>query len=211
MKVLVAGANGKTGRQIVRLLAERGHEVRSMVRDEAQVPGQRDLGAEPVLADLEGEVRHTAEGCDAVIFAAGGGPGSGAAKKETVDRGGAEKLVEAAEAHGVRRYLMLSSQGVQAPEEGPEKMQPYLSAKARADERLLQSSLDYTIIRPGSLTNDPGTGHVTVNTELGERGEVSREDVALTFAVALDLPNTYHKTFELFSGETPVERALASI
>lgn len=209
MRVLVAGANGKTGRRIVRLLAERGHEVKGMVRDEEQAPAQRDLGAEPVLADLEGEIRHTVEGCDAVIFAAGGGPGSGAAKKETVDRGGAEKLVEAAEAHGARRYLMLSSQGAQAPEEGPEKMQPYLLAKARADERLRQSSLDYTIIRPGSLTNDPGTGTVTVNTDLGGRGEVSREDVALTFAVALHLSNTHHKTFELFSGETPVERALA--
>ena len=153
MKVLVAGAHGKTARRMVRMLAEDGHEVRGLLRKEEQMPDVEADGAEPVLCDLEeeeveGAVGRAAEGCDAIIFAAGAGPGSGAARKETMDYGGAAKLVEAAEKHGVRRYLMLSSMGAGNPEGGSEAMQPYLFAKARADERLQESDLDYTIIRP---------------------------------------------------------------
>jgi uncharacterized protein YbjT (DUF2867 family) len=135
------------------------------------------------------------EGCDAVIFAAGAGPGSGAARKETMDYGGAVKLVEAAEKYGVRRYLMLSSMGANNPEAGSEAMQPYLFAKARADERLQNSGLVYTIIRPGGLTNEEGTGRIEAAESLGRRGEISRDDVARTFADALETGNTYRKTF----------------
>ncbi|MDP8950657.1 MAG: NAD(P)H-binding protein, partial [Actinomycetota bacterium] len=111
MRVLVAGANGQVGKHIVRRLAERGHEVRAMIREESRAPELRDLGAEPIVADLEGEVAHAVEGCDAVIFSAGGGPGSGPEKKETVDRGGAVKLIDAAKEYGARRYVMVSAMG----------------------------------------------------------------------------------------------------
>ena len=211
MRVLVAGSNGNTGKRLVRLLVERGHEVRAMVRAEDQMPELEQLGAEPVLADLEGEVGPAVEGCDAIFFAAGGGPGSGAEKKETVDRRGAVKLIEAAEKSGVRRYLMLSTLRADAPEEGPEKMQPYLYAKARADERLQASDLDYTIIRPGRLTDDEAAGTVDVAESLGRYGEVTREDVARTFAAALEEPKTYRKTFELLAGDTPIEKAVATV
>ena len=164
-----------------------------------------------MLADLEGDVEPAVEGCDAIIFAAGGGPGSGAEKKETVDRQGAVKLVEAAEERGAGRYLMLSTMRADAPEEGPEKMQPYLYAKARADERLQQSDLDYTIIRPGRLTDDEAAGTVDAAGSLGRYGEVSREDVALTFAAALEEPNTSRKTFELLAGDTSIEESLKSV
>jgi nucleoside-diphosphate-sugar epimerase len=138
MEVLVAGAHGKTARRLVRILAEDGHEVRGLVRKEEQMPDVEADGAEPVLVDLEeegveGGVGEAVEGCDAVIFAAGAGPGSGAARKETMDYGGAVKLLEAAEEHDVRRYVMLSSIGAGDPEGGPEAMRPYLRAKARAD------------------------------------------------------------------------------
>lgn len=211
MRVLVAGSNGNTGKRIVRLLVAEGHEVRAMVRDEDQMPALEQLGAEPVLADLEGEVGPATDGCDAVIFAAGGGPGSGTEKKEIVDRGGAVKLVEAAEERGVRRYLMLSTMQADAPDEGPEAMQPYLHAKAQADERLQESGLDYTVIRPGRLTDDEAAGTVDAAESLGRYGEVSREDVARTFVAALEEPNTYRKTFELLAGETPIERAVRSV
>src|SRR3712207_214365 len=165
MKVLVAGAHGKTARRLVRMLREDGHEVRGLVRRQEQMPDVEADGAEPVLVDLEeeeveGAVGRAVEGCDAIIFAAGAGPGSGAARKETMDYGGAAKLVEAAERRGVRRYLMLSSMGADDPGSGSEAMQPYLFAKARADERLQESDLDYTIIRPGSLTEEDGAGRI---------------------------------------------------
>jgi uncharacterized protein YbjT (DUF2867 family) len=145
------------------------------------------------------------------VFAAGAGPGSGDARKETMDYGGAVKLIEAAESHGVRRYLMLSATGAGDPEGGSEGMRPYLRAKARADERLEQSGLDYTIIRPGGLTEDEGTGNIDAAERLGRRGEIPREDVASTFAAALQDENTYHKTFEILSGDTPIPEALARL
>ena len=200
MKVLVAGAHGKTARRLVRILAEDGHEVRGLVRKEEQMPDVEADGAEPVLVDLEeeeveGAVGEAVEGCDAIVFAAGAGPGSGAARKETMGYGGAVKLIEAAEKHGVRRYLMLSSMGADDPEGREEAMRPYLSAKARADERLRESGLEYTIIRPGRLTDEEGTGRIVAAEALGRRGEISRDDVARTFAAALEAENTFRRTF----------------
>ena len=215
MIVLVAGANGKTARSLVRMLVEEDHKVRGLVRKEEQLSEVEQDGAEPVLVDLEEEVEGTVgravEGCDAIVFAAGAGPGSGAARKETMDYGGALKLIEAAERHGVRRYLMLSAMGAADPESGSEEMRPYLSAKARADERLQSSGLDYTIIRPGSLTNEPGTGRIDAAPSLGRRGEISREDVAAIFAATLEAENTFGKTFEALSGDTPIREAIAAI
>ena len=216
MRVLVAGAHGKTARRLVRLLAEDGHEVTGLVRKQEQTGDVEVDGAEPVVVDLEAEeveggIGSAVEGCEAIVFAAGAGPGSGAKRKETMDYGGAAKLVEAAEERGVRRYLMLSSMGANDPEGGAEAMRPYLRAKSRADERLKSSSLDYTIIRPGSLTEDEGTGTIEAAEKLGKRGEIPREDVARTFAEALENKNTYHKTFEIIGGETPIREALERI
>ena len=216
MIVLVAGANGKTARSLVRMLVEEDHKVRGLVRKEEQLSEVEQDGAEPVLVDLEeeeveGAVGRAVEGCDAIVFAAGAGPGSGAARKETMDYGGAVKLIEAAEKHGVRRYLMLSAMGAADPESGSEEMRPYLSAKARADERLQSSGLDYTIIRPGSLTNERGTGRIDAAPSLGRRGEISREDVAAIFAVTLEAENTFGKMFEALSGDTPIREAIAAI
>ena len=216
MRVLVAGAHGKTARRLVRMLVEGGHEVRGLVRREEQTGAGGLDGAEPAVVDLEAEeveggIGRAVEGCDAIVFAAGAGPGSGAARKETMDFGGAAKLVEAAEERGVRRYLMLSAMGASDPEGGSEAMRPYLRAKARADERLRSSSLDYTIIRPGSLTEDEGTGAIEAAEKLGRRGEIPREDVASTFAAALENENTFHKTFDILSGEIPIPEALARL
>jgi uncharacterized protein YbjT (DUF2867 family) len=182
-----------------------------MIRSEAQIEEMRSLGAEPVIADLEGDISHTADGVDAIVYSAGAGPGSGAAKKETVDYGGASKLIEAAREHGVPRYVMVSSIGADAPEAADEPMRPYLRAKAKADRELISSGLQYTVIRPGSLTDAAGTGLVDVSTLLGRRGTVPREDVAHTILVCLQEPNTIGKTFELFTGDTPIPQALSSL
>ena len=216
MKVLVAGANGQTARQLVRMLVKNGHEVRGLVRKEEQFSNVESDGAEPVLVDLEedevdGKVGDAVQGCDAIVFAAGAGPGSGNERKETMDYGGAVKLIEAAEQQGVRRYLMLSTMGADDPESRAEEMQPYMRAKGKADERLRNSDLDHTIIRPGRLTDDTGTGSIDAAESLGRYDEIPREDVARTFAAALEASNTYGKAIEILAGDTPIKEAVRSI
>src|SRR5262245_44884596 len=169
MDVVVAGGHGKVGLRLLRLLAERGHRARGLVRNPDHVSDLAEAGAEAVVCDLEAldDVSACCEGADAVVFAAGAGPGSGPERKRTVDFGAAVKLMEA----GVRRYVMVSAIAAGRPGEWSEPMRPYYEAKSEADERLTQSGLDYTIVRPGGLTDDPGTGRVTVGTDV-ERGAI---------------------------------------
>ena len=215
MKVLVAGASGNTARRLVKKLVRDGHLVRGLVRKEQQFPIVRRDGAEPVLVDLESAaapaVREAVDGCDAIVFTAGAGPGSGAARKETMDYGGAVKLIEAAQRGRARRYLMLSAIGVERIDSASKAMRPYLSAKARADERLRASGLDYTIVRPGHLTDEAGAGRIRAAASLEDAGDIPREDVAEVLAAALSAENTYGKTFEILAGETPIREALAAI
>jgi uncharacterized protein YbjT (DUF2867 family) len=208
MDVVVAGGHGRVGIRLLRLLSERGHSARGLIRNPDHAADLHEVGAEPVLCDIEGldDISGCCEGADAVVFAAGAGPGSGAERKRTVDYGGAVKLMEA----GVHRYVMVSAISAGRPSEWSEAMRPYYEAKAEADERLIQSGLDYTIVRPGGLTDDPGTGRVTVGTDL-ERGEIPRDDVAAVILAVLDAPSTTGKVFELVSGDAPIEDAVANL
>jgi uncharacterized protein YbjT (DUF2867 family) len=213
MDVLVAGGHGKIALRLLRLLAAEGHRARGLIRNPGQAADLEALGAVAVLGDLEADASLAAyvQGADVLVFAAGAGPGSGPQRKRTVDLGGAVKLADAALAVGVARYVMISSIGADRPEAASGGMRPYLEAKAEADRYLMASGLDYTIIRPGSLTDDPGTGRVRVPTELGGRGEVPRDDVAAVIAAVLDAPNTIGVTFELFSGDRLVAEAVRSL
>jgi uncharacterized protein YbjT (DUF2867 family) len=213
MDVLVAGGHGKIALRLLRLLAADGHRARGLVRKPGQAADLEALGAVAVLGDLEADASldEYVRGADAVVFAAGAGPGSGPERKRTVDLGGAVKLVDAALAVGVRRYVMISSIGAHRPDAASGSMRPYLEAKAEADRYLTASGLEYTIIRPGSLTEDPGTGRVRVSRELGDRGDVPRADVAAVIAELLDAPNTIGVTFELFGGDLPVAEAVRSL
>ncbi|GAB7019523.1 SDR family oxidoreductase [Halostagnicola bangensis] len=176
-----------------------------MIRSEDQVEAIEDLGAEPVVADLTEEVSHAVEGCDAVVFAAG----SGGDAVWDVDRDGAITLMEAAEDQGVERFVMLSSISADTPEEAPEALRDYLNAKAEADERLRESDLTYTIVRPGELTNENGTGRIRTSAELERTdGDVPREDVAQTLVAALTAERTEGRTFEVLSGDDTIEAAL---
>jgi uncharacterized protein YbjT (DUF2867 family) len=213
MNVLVVGGHGKVGIRLLRLLAARGHRARGLIRKPEEAADLEAAGAVPVIGDLEAEpsLEPYVKGADAVVFAAGAGPGSGPERKRTVDLGGAVKLTDAAAALGVRRYLMVSSIGADRPESATGPMRAYLEAKAEADRYLAASGLDYTILRPGSLTDDPGTGRVRLTTELGGTGRVPRDDVAAVLAELLAAPHTAGVTAELFSGDVPVAEAVRAL
>jgi uncharacterized protein YbjT (DUF2867 family) len=213
MNLAIAGGHGKVGLMLGRLLAERGNVILGLIRSSDQAEDLRAVGVEPVVCDLEGDddVGTAVRGAEAVVFAAGAGPGSGPERKRTMDLGGALRLIEAARAEGIRRYVMVSAMGAaNPPAEGGGDFGEYLRAKAEADRALAQSGLDFTIVRPGRLTDDPPTGRIRVGTDLG-RGEVSRADVAATLAVVIAAENTSGKTFDLVAGDVPIEEAVSGL
>lgn len=213
MNILVAGSHGKTGMQIVELLVERDHNVLAMIRDDAQSDEMEKLGAIPFVANLEGDIEFAVEGAEAVIFAAGSGADTGEDKTWAVDRDGAIKMIEACEKNGVERFILLSSVGTDKPEKGPEKLQPYLKAKSESEKRLIKSNLNYTIVRPGMLNNDPESKHIIAQESLRDKkGQISRADVALSIVEALENTHTYRKTFEIIGGgNMKVEEALNTL
>jgi uncharacterized protein YbjT (DUF2867 family) len=208
MDVVVAGGHGQVGIRLLGLLADRGHRARGLIRNPDHEDDLTAAGAEAVVCDMEAldDLSECCAGADAVVFAAGAGPGSGAERKRTVDYGAAVKLMEA----GVERYVMVSAISAGRPAEWSDQMRPYYEAKAGADERLMESQLDYTIVRPGGLTDGPGTGRVKVGTEL-DRGDIPRDDVAAVLLAVLETPGTVGKTFELVSGHLPVDEAVRSL
>ena len=239
MRVVIAGGHGKIALILERLLSQRGDSVAGFIRNPAQVADLEAAGAEALVVDLEkasvDDVAVQLHGADAVVFAAGAGPGSGAARTETVDRGAAVLLADAAEAAGVTRYLMISAMGADIEavdgardpafrdylrakdstsaqdDDGRDPVfATYLRAKAVADEAVrARSALNTTIVRPALLTNDPGTGRVTIADSAGP-GTIPREDVAAMLVALLDAPDTGGQTFEVISGDTPIPDAVAS-
>lgn len=215
MRIVIAGGHGKIARRLERLLAGRGDQVAGLVRRASQADDLRAVGAEPVVCDLESadvaEVAEHLRGADAAVFAAGAGPGSGAARKETVDRAAAVLLADAAERAGVRRFVTVSAMNVTGdPPPGTDPVfAAYLRAKGAAEADLrARDNLDWTILRPGRLTDEPGTGRVRLAAHV-ERGAVTRDDVAAVLLALLDEPRTAGLTLELVGGETPVTQAVA--
>jgi uncharacterized protein YbjT (DUF2867 family) len=208
MDVVVAGGHGKVGLRLLSLLAHGGHRARGLIRNPDHAPDLEALGAEAVICDMEAidDLSGCCEGADAVVFAAGAGPGSGPERKQTVDYGAAVKLIDA----GVRRYVMVSAIAAGRAEDWSDQMRPYYEAKAGADERLAESGLEYTIVRPGGLTDDAGTGRVGVGAGL-DYGSIPRDDVAAVLLAVLEEPGSVGKTFELVSGDTPIEDAVRSL
>ncbi|MER7499202.1 SDR family oxidoreductase [Nonomuraea pusilla] len=206
MRIVIAGGHGKIG---LRLAQRLGKGAVGIVRDPAQVADVEATGAEGVLCDLERagveEVEGVLRGADAVVFAAGAGPGSGAARKDTVDRGAAVLLAQAAERAGVRRFIQISSMGAgKPPAPGSDEVwQAYITAKTEAEDDLRGRDLDWTIVRPGRLTDEPGTGLVRLAPEVPP-GSIPRDDVAAVVLALLEAPGTARRTFELVAGDTPV-------
>ncbi|MFI6487711.1 SDR family oxidoreductase [Streptomyces sp. NPDC050564] len=215
MRIVIAGGHGQIALRLERLLAARGDEVAGIVRRAEQNDDLRAAGAEPVLCDLEsatveGVAAHL-QGADAAVFAAGAGPGSGSARKETVDKGAAILFAKAAERAGVRRHVVVSSMGADAAHQGDDVFDAYLRAKGEADEYVRsRTGLDWTILRPGSLIDDAGTGLVRLEASTG-RGMIPRDDVAAVLAELVDTPATTGLTLELISGSTPISVAVKSV
>ncbi len=214
MRIVIAGGHGQIALRLERLLAGRGHEVAGIIRRAEHADELRAVGAEPVLCDLESasaeEVAAHLQGADAAVFAAGAGPGSGTARKDTVDRGAAVLFADAAVRTGVRRHLVVSSMGADPRHEGDDIFDVYLRAKGEADAYVRGLDLDWTILRPGQLTDDAGTGLVRLEASTG-RGPVPRDDVAAVLAELLETPATAGLTLELISGSTPVSVAVKSV
>jgi uncharacterized protein YbjT (DUF2867 family) len=209
MDVLVAGGHGQIARRLLRLLAREGHTPRGLIRNPDHVADLESDGAHPVLCDLEhDDLRPHVGAADAIVFAAGAGPGSGPERKQTLDLGGALKCIEAARELGVDRFLMVSSMRTELADE-PGPMQPYFAAKRDADLALEASGLAWTIVRPGALTNTPGTGRVDVAPP--DFGEVTRDDVAAVLYECLLVDTTVGVKFDLLNGEEPIAIAVRSL
>lgn len=214
MEVAIAGAHGQIALRLAQLLTANGDRVVGLIRNPAHATEVSQAGADPVVCDLERasaeEIAAAIEGAGAVVFAAGAGPGSGADRKLTMDRDGAIKLIDAATAASVRRYVMVSGAGVENPPDGDEVFAVYLRAKADADAALEASDLDWTILRPGGLTNQPGTGRVRIGS-VPFSGPVSRDDVASVLAGLLADSRSAGRVLYLSSGAQPIEQALGEV
>jgi uncharacterized protein YbjT (DUF2867 family) len=217
MRVVIAGGHGKIALLLERLLAERGDQAVGLIRNPAQVADVQEAGAEAVICDLETapavDVAALLSGADAVVFAAGAGPGSGIPRKDSVDRAASVLMADAAERAGVRRFVQVSSIGAgQPPRPGTDDVwAAYITAKTAAEADLRGRDLDWIILRPGGLTNAPATGRVRLAPPPVPRGTVPRADVAAVIAALLDNPGTRHQTLELVSGDTPVAAAVQSL
>jgi uncharacterized protein YbjT (DUF2867 family) len=215
MRVVIAGGHGKIALRLERLLTSRGDEAVGIIRNPAQAADLAEQGASAMVLDLERTDVDTlaAElvGADAMVFAAGAGPGSGAARKDTVDRAAAELLAAAAEAAGVRRYVLISSMGVSddPPRGTDEVFAAYLRAKGASEKTLRESNLDWTILRPGRLTDKTGVGSVRLARSV-PRGSVSRDDVAAVLVALLDDPGTIRQTLEVVGGDMPIDDAVTA-
>jgi nucleoside-diphosphate-sugar epimerase len=211
MDVVIAGGHGKVARRLARRLAARGDRVRGLIRNPEHAEDLRSDGSEPVVCDLEAasveEVAAAIAGADVAVFAAGAGPGSGAERKWSMDRDGAIKLLEAARAADVERYLMISAVGAEDPPDDDDVFSIYLRAKAEADRALIESDRVWTVVRPGFLKDDPGTGRVRIDIE-PHRGEVTRDDVAAVLEAVLHEPRAVRMILYVNEGEQSIEEAL---
>lgn len=215
MKVLVIGANGQIGKHLVRLLHDSDeHTVKAMVRKEEQIESMGNNGIDAVLANLEGSVdaiTEAAKGADAIVFTAGSGGSTGADKTLLIDLDGAVKSMEAAEKAGVNRFVLVSAYQAHNRDSWKDSpIKPYMVAKHYADKMLEASSLNYTIIRPGGLLNEPATDLVRIAENI-ESGSIPREDVAKVIVASLTEESTYRKGFDLMSGDTPVSEAVKGL
>jgi nucleoside-diphosphate-sugar epimerase len=209
--IAIAGAHGNIAMRLAARLLARGDGVIGLIRNPDHAGDVQAAGANPVVCDLESatveEIAAAVQHAEAVVFAAGAGPGSGAERKLTMDRDGAVKLLEATAGRAVP-YVIVSSVGAENPPGDDEVFSVYLRAKAAADAAVQASNRDWTIVRPGALTDEPGTGRVRIDTE-PFRGRVPRDDVADVLAAVLHDKRANHRILYVNAGEESLDQALA--
>ncbi len=210
-KVLIAGANGKTGTHIVEILQHRGHyEPIAMIRKEEQREKFKQMGVETKLLDIEDDMSGQFDGIDKIIFAAGSGSSTGKEKTISVDEKGAISMMDESRNANIKKFVMLSSMGADDPSSN-DKISHYLEAKHNADEYLKSSGLNYCIVRPGHLVDEEGSGRIDASPKLNKYGDISRKDVAHVLALALDHACLANQTVEILEGEKTIEAALADL
>jgi uncharacterized protein YbjT (DUF2867 family) len=209
MTTLIIGANGKIGRLVVQELVEAGEQPLAMVRSSEQEEELRAMGADTVVGNLEGNFEPALIGCNRVVFTAGSGASTGADKTILVDLWGAMRAVDAAVTADVEHFVMVSSRGAEDPDNGPEKIKHYNVCKRLADDHLVRSGLNYTILRPGRLLDEPATGRLTTEWPVTPDEQcITRADVAKAVAYSLKHQQTRGKIYPLFQGTAPLEEVL---
>lgn len=214
-RIAIVGGHGQVAQHLIHVLRRSDHDPVALVRREEYREELESKGAEVRILDIErqdaADFARAFEGCDAVVFAAGGGPDGNIERKRTVDLEGSLKSIEGARQAGVSRFVQISAIGVDEPlpDDTSDVWRAYVEAKRDADAALRASDLDWTIIRPGRLTDDPATGLVTLGAHVG-RGDVTRADVGAVVAAVLDAPRASGKQWELVGGTTSVGEAVAS-
>jgi uncharacterized protein YbjT (DUF2867 family) len=209
--ILIIGANGNTGRKVVEGLQEmEGYNPVAMVRKDKQKNRFEENGVDARIGDLEEDFSQVFENIDKVIFAAGSGGSTGDDKTEAVDKNGAMKAIDFAVEKNVDKFVMLSSMGTDNPNR-VEGLETYLKAKKAADDHLKKSDITYTVVQPGGLTDEDGTGKVELENKLGKFGQISREDVARTLIASLGNDMAKNTSFELLKGEQPIQEALKKV
>lgn len=209
-KTLVIGANGQIGKKTVKLLCDTGIAVKAMIRNPEQATELEILGAEVVIADLEGDFSSAFDDCQNIVFTAGSGAATGFDKTLLIDLWAAIKAVNYAIDHDIERFIMVSSRGATNPDDGPERIKPYLVAKHAADVALQSSELNYTILQPGRLLNEASTGLIQTQRPAVEQQAISRDDVAGIIHYCLSHEHTSNQTYELFAGPQSIAEALAA-
>jgi uncharacterized protein YbjT (DUF2867 family) len=214
MSIAIAGGHGKIALRLTALLTKRGEAVLSLIRNPDHAADVQARGAKAVVCDLEQgseqEIATAITGATAVVFAAGAGPGSGAERKLTMDRDGAIKLLRAATAADVRRYVIVSAVGAESPPDRDDVFSIYLRAKAEADNAVKASDRDWTIVRPGGLTDDPGTALVKISAD-PFRGQIPRDDVAAVIDALVQDPRSTGRTLYVNGGDQPIPNALNGV
>ena len=208
-KILTIGANGQIGRLFCQKAMDAELPIRAMVRSDEQRARFEAQGVEAVVGDVEGDFFHAFDGCDQVVFTAGSGGSTGGDKTLLIDLYGAIRAIAESEARGVKHFVMVSALRAEQPLKAVPAMRHYMVAKLLADQRLIESNVAATVLRPGRLTDEVGSGRVRTSVAAGDGFDISRENVASCILEALRQPSRINRVVDLLDGDTLIRDVFA--